>query len=316
MTFFTIVVPSFNRERLIARAIDSVLAQVDADFENVVVDSASTDNTRNVVRDYAARDARIRLVREETRRGVCAARNLGIANAHGEWIVPLDTDDELPAGTLAMFRRHIAGDPNADHHRYLCRWDDGSISPTPPFRDEVWDYDGYLRFLNQCENGRGETMSCIRASTFAEIRYPETRAYETIYHLDFARRHLTHAHPEVARLYHTDAEDQNSFVPNPQHWLRVAPDVAASLNDVLARHGAALARTAPRAYADFLRTTAKFNFLAGDRRRGAALLRRLWSKHPLVPISWIIFIFGMLGRVPLAWIDSVRFRIHWLRVRA
>ena len=316
MAFFSVIVPTYNRAALVGRTLDSVLSQDDGGFEIVVVDSASTDETRDVVRAYAGRDPRVRLICEEARRGVCPARNLGIDNAAGEWIVPLDSDDELPPGSLAMFRRDIAADPSADQHRYLCRWDDGSITPAPPFGDEVWDYEGYLRFFDRAAAGLGsETMSCVRASTFAHVRYPDNRAYETLYHLDFAQRYRTHTHPVVARLYHTDAGDQNSLVPNPRHWLRVAPDAATSLNEVIDRHGQALRRSAPRAYADILRIAAKFNFLAAHRGRGAAISLRLWSRRPFVPLSWIIFVFGMLGPMPLAWADGMRFRMHRQRVR-
>lgn len=315
MPFFSIITPTVNRATLLRRAIDSVLAQDFADFEVIVVDSASTDNTREMVRALAANDARIQLVTEEVRRGVCPARNIGVTTAAGDWILPLDSDDELLPGTLAMFRRHIEEDPTIDHHRYMCRWDDGSFTPRPPLIDEVWDYDGYLRFLERTDGLSGETMSCIRRSTFDVVRYPEDRAYETLYHIEFAQRFITRAHKEAARLYHSDAADQNSFVPNPRHWLRVAPDHARTLNEVVARHGAAMQRRAPRAYDALLRSASKFSFLANDRRQGLRLLLQLWSRDPIVPLSWMVFFFGMLGATPLAWADGIRFRMHMNRRR-
>ena len=86
-------------------------------------------------------------------------------------------------------------------------------------------------------------------------------------------------------------------MPNPRHWLRVAPDVARSLDEVVDRHGEAISRVAPRAWRDTLRAAAKFNFLRGSRRRGMSLLRRLWIQQPLTPLSWVIWFFGMLGPV-------------------
>lgn len=313
MPFFSVIVPTVNREVLVRRALDSVLTQDFDDFEIVVVDSASTDGTRDVVRDYAARDPRVRLITEEVRRGVCPARNTAVDVSTGEWIVPLDSDDELSTGALALFARHIAAAPHVDHHRYMCRWDNGSLSPRPPLVEEEWDYEGYLRFVDRSAQGSSESMSCIRASTFAVVRYPEDRSYETLYHYDFAARFRTAAHPEVARLYHTDAADQNSFVPNPQHWLRVAPDHARSLDALLARHGAAIRRIGPHAYRSHLRTAAKFHFLAGHRLRGIALTLRLWLRAPFTPLSWVIALFGLLGPRPLAWADGIRFRMHMRR---
>jgi glycosyltransferase involved in cell wall biosynthesis len=311
MPFFSIITPTYNRANLLRRALDSALAQDDRDWELIVIDSASVDDTRDVAREYAARDPRIRLVCEDARRGVCPARNVAIDAATGEWIVPLDSDDELPPGTLSLFRAKIAERPDVDQHRFMCRWDDGSTSPRPPLREEVWDYDGYLRFVNRSTiGGNGETMACVRASTFRTVRYPDDRSYETLYHLEFAKMFRTASHSEVARLYHTDAPDQNSFVPNPAHWLRVSPDHARSLAQVVALHGDAMRRVAPDAYRAQLQSAAKFHFLAGDRKGGLTLLLRLWRVAPFSPRSWGICVLGLLGRGALAWADAFR---AWLR---
>jgi glycosyltransferase involved in cell wall biosynthesis len=307
MPFFSILTATVNRATLLPRAIESVLSQDEQDWEILVIDSASTDGSRELVRDYAQRDPRIRLICEETRRGVCPARNAGVDASTGKWIVVLDSDDELAPGALSLFRRKIEERPDVDQHRFMCRWDDGSLTPRPPLRDEVWQYEDYLRFLDRCaEGGNGETIACVRAETFKVIRYPEDRSYETLYHFDWARRFVASSSPDVGRLYHTDASDQNSFAPNPSHWLRVAPDHARSLWDVIDKHGEALRRVAPAAYRLQLRSAAKFQFLAGERRRGFRLLMQLWRVSPFSPISWGIFLFGMIDARALAWIDGWR----------
>ena len=317
--FFSVIIPTVNRAALVRRAIDSILAQEFRDFEIVVVDSASTDATRQVVRESTARDPRVHLVCEETRRGVCPARNIGVDHARGEWVIFLDSDDELAGPqTMTAIRARIAeSGGEADYFRFMCRWDDGSTSPVPPLRDEIWDYAGYLRFLDgSADGGRVETLYCARRSTFGVVRYPEDRSYETLYNLELAQRFRTRACSDVARRYHTDADDQNSFAPNPQHWLRVAPDVARSLNTVVERHGAAMRKHAPRAYAELLRSAAKFNFLAGDRRRGVRLLLRFWRRQPALPLSWGIFALGILGPRAMAWADARRFAMHRRRIAA
>ncbi|MEP6835793.1 MAG: glycosyltransferase family A protein [Gemmatimonas sp.] len=305
--FFSVIIPTYNRATLIRRAIDSALSQSFTDFEIVVVDSASTDGTREVVRAYAEAHPNVRLVCEESRRGVCPARNLAIEHSTGEWIAPLDSDDEFPPGTLALFHEKITAKPYIACHRFMCRWDNGTLSPRPPVVNEEWDYEGYLRFADRAARSRsGEMIACIQRSTFNDVRFPEDRAYETEYYLDFALRYRIEAHPEVARLYHTDATDQNSYVPNPAHWLRVAPDCARSLSRVITKHGEAMARVAPSAYNDLLRTAAKFYFLSGDRRAGLRYMRMLWSHERLAPVSVGILGFGLLGPQALAWADAKR----------
>ncbi len=87
----SVVIPSYNRGHTIAACIDSVLAQTLQDFEIVVVDDASADDTRAQV--AAIRDPRLRYIAHERNRGGAAARNTGVQAASGDFIAFLDSDD-------------------------------------------------------------------------------------------------------------------------------------------------------------------------------------------------------------------------------
>ena len=90
------VIPAYNSEATLGRALDSVLAQTRPADEIIVVDDASTDGTASLARSYA--DRGVRLLSLPERRGAAAARNAGIGAAKGDWIAFLDADDEwLPA---------------------------------------------------------------------------------------------------------------------------------------------------------------------------------------------------------------------------
>jgi glycosyltransferase involved in cell wall biosynthesis len=88
----TVIVPSFNYARFISQSLDSVLAQTWRNWECVVVDDGSTDDTRAVVMSYAERDARVRYIHQE-HRGLSAARNTWIKHSRGEFLQFLDADD-------------------------------------------------------------------------------------------------------------------------------------------------------------------------------------------------------------------------------
>jgi len=92
MGLVSVVTPTYNRADRIHRAIESVLAQTHEDWEHLIVDDASTDETRSVVESYD--DDRIRYFRHETNRRQAAARNTAIETAEGKYVAFLDSDDE------------------------------------------------------------------------------------------------------------------------------------------------------------------------------------------------------------------------------
>src|SRR5688500_5293442 len=89
--FFSVIICTYNRAAVLPRAIQSVLDQTFTDFELVVVDDGSTDATEVVVRAVA--DHRVRYVRRDNG-GLSAARNSGVANATGRFVIFLDDDDQ------------------------------------------------------------------------------------------------------------------------------------------------------------------------------------------------------------------------------
>jgi glycosyltransferase involved in cell wall biosynthesis len=108
MPEISVIIPLYNNAKYIGKAIESVLNQTFTDFEIIVVDDCSTDNSRDVIESYIKKDARVRAIYHERNKGVSAARNTGIHAATGAFIASLDSDDLfLPARLKALYAEII-----------------------------------------------------------------------------------------------------------------------------------------------------------------------------------------------------------------
>ena len=103
--FFSIIIPTYNRAHLIRETIHCVLAQTFADFELILIDDASTDDTASVIQEID--DSRIRYIKNEKNLERSASRNKGIDLAQGEFICFCDSDDHWKLEHLALIRKAI-----------------------------------------------------------------------------------------------------------------------------------------------------------------------------------------------------------------
>lgn len=99
----SIYLPTRNREGLLRRAVDSVLAQTYTRFELIVIDDGSTDGTRSYLDTALISDARIQVIRNETSMGAPLSRNRAIRAARGEFVTGLDDDDRFHPQRIAAF---------------------------------------------------------------------------------------------------------------------------------------------------------------------------------------------------------------------
>src|SRR5882724_4385932 len=97
----SIIMPAYNAEPTISRAIGSALAQTEPRCEVLVIDDASSDATADIVARIAEQDGRVRLLRNTTNRGPACSRNHGLAVARGDWIALLDADDTFAPQRIA-----------------------------------------------------------------------------------------------------------------------------------------------------------------------------------------------------------------------
>lgn len=118
--FFSIILPTYNRASWLSRTIQSVLEQDETDFELLVIDDGSTDETEEVVK--AINDSRIQYhFQENAERG--AARNKGVQLARGQYVHFLDSDDVFFEGHLSEARKQLTKEPVLFYFQPYCMMD-------------------------------------------------------------------------------------------------------------------------------------------------------------------------------------------------
>jgi glycosyltransferase involved in cell wall biosynthesis len=110
MPFFSIIIPTYNRRHLIKETIDSALAQTYSDFEVIIVDDGSTDNTGEFIRQEFAAELRVKyFFKNNEERG--AARNYGLRQSGGDYAVFFDSDDWMLPHYLEILQKVIKANP-------------------------------------------------------------------------------------------------------------------------------------------------------------------------------------------------------------
>lgn len=129
----SIIIPTYNREKLIIKALNSIFNQTFQDFEILIIDDASTDNTRNVVENL--KNQKIRYYRLDKNGGQCVARNYGIKRASGKYIAFLDSDDEWLPEKLGSQLKCFEEGPDNMGAVYGQSYQRFELSGTTAFKD-------------------------------------------------------------------------------------------------------------------------------------------------------------------------------------
>lgn len=131
MPRLTLIVPAYNVQGYVRECLDSVLQQDFTDFEVVAVDDCSPDGSGAILDEYAARDARVRVLHLSENVGLGHARNAGIEQATGDYLVFLDSDDTLTPGSLSGIagRLEETDDPDVLIYDYARSYWDGRLLP-------------------------------------------------------------------------------------------------------------------------------------------------------------------------------------------
>lgn len=127
MPRLTLIVPAYKVQGYVRDCLESILQQDYADFEVIGVDDCSPDSSGAIMDEFAARDSRVRVLHLPENTGLGRARNAGMAEATGDYLLFLDSDDTLARGSLAAVaeRLEATGDPDILIYDYARTYWDG-----------------------------------------------------------------------------------------------------------------------------------------------------------------------------------------------
>ncbi|MFA7615942.1 MAG: glycosyltransferase family 2 protein [Weeksellaceae bacterium] len=105
----SVIIPVYNSEKYLDKCIDSVLSQSFIDFELLLINDGSTDNSGNICDEYAQKDKRVKVFHQQNK-GVSTARNIGIEKSNGEWLTFIDSDDWIEENYFEILNQNNTSD--------------------------------------------------------------------------------------------------------------------------------------------------------------------------------------------------------------
>lgn len=201
----SIIMATYNRAHTLPRAINSVLAQTFQDWELIIIDDGSTDETDKILSDFS--DPRIKVLRHSPNRGVAFARNRGLDIMTGEWFTLLDSDDEILSNALEVL---LEVPRRIDHciNAVTCNCMD-SISGK--FTGIGLNQDQWLDFGKMVRECSGEHWGITKTALLGKARFNEALPWgESVLWYKISRNALRYYIHEGLRIYHVEGADRLS----------------------------------------------------------------------------------------------------------
>ncbi|AEA01774.1 MULTISPECIES: glycosyltransferase family 2 protein [Aerococcus] len=177
----SVIIPAYNVESTLQRAVDSVLSQSMKEFEVIIVDDGSTDGTGPLCDAIESQDQRIRVI-HQANGGLSAARNTGINQAQGDYLAFLDSDDEYVNDIFSLFYRAYQEYQMDLFIFNFERVSGDQVTPKNAIRQQIFKSQEAVRVLHQYNGLDFYAWNKIwHHSLFDEMRYPLDTLYEDMH---------------------------------------------------------------------------------------------------------------------------------------
>ena len=176
----SVIIPIFNVEKYLRKSLNSILNQTYTNLEIILIDDGSTDSSGRICDEYAANDARIKVI-HQINKGVAAARNIGLDNSSGSYIAWVDPDDWIESDMLEyMFSNGVKQEAEIT----VCgRYEEFPARQVKREWNGFYTFDNLMALEKLLENDQMQNFlwdKLWKAELFEGIRFPEGRTYEDI----------------------------------------------------------------------------------------------------------------------------------------
>jgi len=291
---FTVVTPTYDRGFIIECAIKSVLAQTYSSWEMIIIDDGSTDETGERIHAFLS-DPRIRYHFEPVNRGHLYARNRAWdrISAETDWIVELDSDDELTPDALETIREVIQEHPGFEWFQFGVRWDHGAVSGEVERDDFVGSYEGRLLGRER----RGGSVNVLHRNIIDEgYRFRETFRCNpnTALWLRLVRSKPVYHCMKIVKIQNSGTVSVTR--PSEKTAEYYAPRVE-KMRVFFREFGPDLQRLDAAAYERKWARYAKVAAGAGDRKEAFRIWREGVQRKPLCAAHWRALVWLLRGAV-------------------
>ena len=187
MDKISVIVPVYNVETCVSQCIESILNQDYLDFELILIDDGSTDNSGTICDCYQKKDVRIKVIHQKNQ-GLSGARNTGMDNCTGDYLTFIDSDDAIAKNYLSLLYNALT-ESNADVSASLSEdvenWDDSTEFPIIKEQAERIVYDGKSACIRLYSGDDrvtiGSTSKLYKRNIVESLRFPLRKSHEDQY---------------------------------------------------------------------------------------------------------------------------------------
>lgn len=214
----SIIMPSYNSAKTIRETIESVLSQTYRNWEMLIINDCSTDNSVDIIREYCGKDSRIRMFNTEVQSGAPSlARNIGIENARGKYIAFLDSDDVwLPERLQNQVAFQESNNYDIVYSYYKKMSYDGVRS------SRVIKFIPEVAYEQMLQVSQVSFLTAIfRRSVIGDVRFKTIQQEDYCFTLDVMKKGVVaHLYAEVTAFYRISkgSRSSNKFKMIGPHW--------------------------------------------------------------------------------------------------